>query len=195
MGNVLLDFDFKPALLKLSRHSGVPVQTIADYYNQSGLEVLFDGGKITNRQFYSQARRALNLSLSYEQFAAIWNGIFKPDQKIGRLVQKLSRTHRLVLLSNTNSMHARYIEKRYPGLMGLFDKRLYSFREKRRKPDAGLYRTALRACKAPANQVFYIDDRADFTGAAEELGIHTFTYRKNFSELVGKIQQLGALSS
>jgi putative hydrolase of the HAD superfamily len=193
MGNVLLDFDFEPAFRTLAKAGGKTPEQVRDYFIQSGLEVLFDGGQITSRRFYSEVCKALDLALSYERFERIWNHIFTPDRRMASLVRKLGKKHRLVLLSNTNAMHARHAERRYKSILGLFDRRLYSFREKRRKPDAGLYRLAVRACKAKAGEVFYIDDRADLTEAAAELGLRTFTYRKNFAELERELVRLGAL--
>lgn len=194
LGNVLLDFDFEPAFRKLARVNGTSEQQIRDYFVQSGLEVLFDGGKISARRFHGEVCRALRLPLSYERFASIWNAIFTPDRPMVRLARRLGRTHRMVLLSNTNAMHAQHVERRYPSILGIFDRRLYSFREKLRKPDAGLYRRALRACGAKRpDQVFYIDDRSDLTEAAAHLGLRTFTYRKNIDALTSELRRLGAL--
>lgn len=192
LGNVLLDFDFEPAFRSLAKLGKTPEQ-VRDYFIQSGLEVLFDGGKISSRQFFADVKKALDLPISYERFERIWNHIFTPDRRMAALARTLGKNFRLVLLSNTNAMHARYIERRYAGLLAPFDRRVYSFREKKRKPDAGLYRHAVRACRAKADEVFYIDDRADFTEAAAELGLRTFTYRKNFDELKRELVRLGAL--
>lgn len=193
LGNVLLDFDFDPAFRTLAKTGKTTPDQIRDYFVQSGLEVLFDGGQITPRQFYSETRRALKLAVSYERFTSIWNKIFTPDRKMVKLARTLGKKFRLVLLSNTNAMHAKHAETRYPAIMGTFDRRLYSFRERLRKPDHELYRRAVKACGVKPQEVFYIDDRADFTGAAAELGIRTFTYRKNFSELQKELSRLGIL--
>lgn len=194
MGNVLLDFDFDPAFRRLARVSGKTPQEIRDYFVQSGLEVLFDGGRITARQFHREVDRALELQLPYGRFEKIWNSIFTPDRRMGRLLARLSKRFRTALLSNTNAMHARYFERRYAALLKPLHRRLYSFREKMRKPDDRLYARAAKALGFRPRDIFYIDDRADFTEAAAELGFRTFTYRKNFGELERTLKRLGALA-
>ena len=62
--------------------------------------------------------------------------IFTPDKKMVGLLKKISKRFPTALLSNTNDMHTRYFEKRYAGILKPFDHRVYSFREKMRKPDA-----------------------------------------------------------
>ena len=193
MGNVLLDFDFEPAFRRLAHSNGTTPRQVRDYFVQSGLEVLFDGGQVTGRAFHRDVCRALDLPLSFGRFEKIWNGIFTPDRRMANLARRLGRRYRMALLSNTNAMHARHVERRYPEILGVFDHRLYSFREKMRKPDARLYRRAARTLKTEPGGIFYIDDRADLTEAAGELGFRTFTYRKNFSALERELKKVGAL--
>ena len=192
LGKVILHFDFTPAFRRLSKKTGLEPGKIGDFFNRSGLEVLYDGGKISSRQFHSQVKKGLGHDLDFDEFRAIWNRIFRPNREIVSLIRKLKPRTRLVLVSNTNPMHFEYILKRYP-VMGYFDKHVLSYKEKIRKPDERIYRTAMQACQARADEIFYIDDRDDLTEAARHLGFNTFTYKNNPDDLLQRIKQLEIL--
>lgn len=191
-GKVIYDFDFTPAFARLSRLTGSKPAEIDAFFRRSGLEVLYDGGKITSRRFHAEVKRGLGHELDFHEFKTIWNDIFRPNPPIHRLIRRVSKRYRTVLLSNTNAMHYEHLRTNY-GILRHFDRHVLSFRERLRKPDAKLYRIAARACRAKPAEIFYIDDRADLTEAAGELGFHTFTYRKNDRELLSRMKALNIL--
>jgi len=190
LGKVLVHFNFEPAFRRLSAASGLATKEIEDYFVSSGLEVLYDGGKISSAEFYDEIKTALGLKLPLVRFKKIWNEIFTPKKDMIGLVGKLSKNYRLVLISNTNAMHYEYIRRKYP-VIGKFDRLILSFKEKVRKPDERIYRMAAAACKAKPSEIYYIDDRADLTGPARELGFHAFTYQNNFEELLSDMRAKG----
>ena len=192
LGKVILDFNFEPAFQKLSKFTPLTVKEIEAYFWRSGLEVLYDGGKISSVKFHREVRRALKHSLSYSQFKKIWNEIFVPNKETCSLIRRLSTRYRLVLISNTNAMHYEYVRKKY-GILKHFDCVILSFKEKTRKPDEAIYKTAARACKARPEEIFYIDDRKDLTDAAKDLGFHVFTFKNNSGELTRKMKALKIL--
>ncbi len=190
LGKVLVHFNFDPAFKRLSASCGLPVKEIEDYFVSSGLEVLYDGGKISSRVFYAEIKKALGLKTDFDGFKKIWNEIFTPKKDMIALVGRLSKNYRLVLISNTNAMHFEYIQNKYP-VLEKFDRLILSYKEKIRKPDERIYRLAARACRAHPSEIYYIDDRADLTGAAHELGFSAFTYRDNHAELLADMQKKG----
>ena len=189
-GKVLADFNFDPAFKKLSKNIRKDASHIEDFFRRSGLEVLYDGGKITSAQFYRAVKKGLGHSLSFKEFEAIWNNIFKEDRRMTALLGRLKKKrYRLVLISNTNAMHFEHLRGRY-AFLDHFDKHILSFKEKTRKPDERIYRKAAKACGAHPHEIFYIDDREDLTEAAKELGFHTFTFKKNHKALLQKMREL-----
>ena len=192
LGKVIVHFNFDPAFKKLSRASSLSPKDIEDYFIASGLEVLYDGGKISSAEFYRQVKKATGLRLDYAAFKKVWNGIFTPNQPIVRLIRRLSPRYRLVLISNTNAMHYAYIRQKY-SILDQFDQLILSYKEKIRKPDERIYRKAEKACRARAAEILYIDDRADLTEAADSLGFNTFTYKNNPEALIQTMKKLGIL--
>lgn len=192
LGKVILHFDFTPAFKRLSALTGLSREQIEGFFKSSGLEVLYDGGKITSRRFHSQIKKGLGHDLNFEEFKGIWNRIFKPNLEIVSLIRELKPRYRLILVSNTNQMHFEYILKRYP-IVKYFDEHILSYKEKVRKPDERIYRTAMRACRAKAHEILYIDDREDLTAAAKDIGFCTFTYKNNPGKLIQRMRQLEIL--
>ncbi len=192
LGKVLLFFNFDPAFKRLAKHAGVTAKDIENYFIQSGIEVLYDGGKITSYRFYSKIKKALGLRLTFRQFERIWNDIFTPNRPMIRLLEKLSGRYRTVLISNTNAMHYTHVKKKY-AFMKNFDRHILSYQERSRKPDDRIYNIASKACRAKPHEIFYIDDRHDLTDAARELGFNVFTYRNNHDQLLKMIQEMKIL--
>ena len=88
-------------------------------------------------------------------------------------IARRTRT-RLALLSNAPEPLANDIEHSH--WVRHFDHRFYSCRLRRLKPEPGAFTDALRIMDAAPEQVLFIDDRAENTAAAAELGISTITF-------------------
>jgi glucose-1-phosphatase len=190
LGKVIVDFNFEPAFRRLSKASVFRPEEIRDYFLSSGLEVVYDGGKISSKVFYLKVKNALKHQLTYAQFKKVWNEVFKPNRPVVSLIRRLRARYRLVLISNTNAMHYEYIRSKY-NIFNSFHKLILSFKVKIRKPDAEIYKKAALACRAKPSEIFYIDDRSDLTEAASELGFNTFTFKKNPGALVAALKRHG----
>lgn len=191
LGRVLIDFDFEPAFRRLARHCPCTPRQIENYFLESGLEVLYDGGKISTAAFCRQVRRALGHRLDHGSFRRIWNDIFTPKPAMIRLALRLKKAgYRLALVSNTNAMHYAHLLRRYPFLRR-FDARVPSFRVRVRKPDPRIYRRALALCRVRPEEVFYIDDRRDLTEAASSLGIRSHAFDGDRRRLERELRRCG----
>jgi putative hydrolase of the HAD superfamily len=81
---------------------------------------------------------------------------------------------RLALLSNAPEPLAEAIEHSH--WVRHFDHRFYSCRLRQLKPELGAFTEALRIMDAEPEHVLFIDDRAENTAAAADLGIPTITF-------------------
>ncbi len=192
LGKVLIHFDFEPAFKRLAKYCDKSPAQIRDFFSNSELEVLYDGGKISSHKFYREVKLKLGLSISYAQFRRHWNAIFRPVPGMAALVHRVGLKKRLVLVSNTNAMHFAHLKKSYP-VLKKFHVHILSYKERVRKPDERIYRTALKACRAKAHEVVYIDDREDLTSAAKELGFHVHTFKNDRPQLEKLLKKHGVL--
>ena len=179
LGNVLIDFDHMIAAKKISRFTKETPQKIFNLFFDSELTALFEEGKIAPHNFFTEVKKILNLELDYAEFLPIWNEIFflsEKNQAVYNLAKILRERYKIALLSNINILHFNYIKKNF-SVFDIFHNIITSFESKMRKPNPLIYRKTLDLLGAGPQNVFYIDDRAEFIGEARNLGIRGFIFR------------------
>jgi putative hydrolase of the HAD superfamily len=135
-------------------------------------------GRITPRDWHLHLSKRLGGSLSFEQFTDAWNRAIDPVPILeSSLFEKLSKRYRLALLSNTDPIHVAHLESAYE-FVHHFPKpaRIYSCVVGFSKPDPLIYREALRATRARAEEAVYIDDILSYVEAAQRLGMAGITF-------------------
>jgi putative hydrolase of the HAD superfamily len=180
LGNVLIDFDHTIAAKKISRFADKSLQEIFALFFDSGLTGLFEEGKISSREFFSQVKEMINLKLDYEAFLPIWNDIFfltPKNHSVYNLANSLKGQCKIALLSNINVLHLDYLRKNFP-VFDVFDHVLASCDLGLRKPDPLIYKKTLEVIGvSSAPCVFYTDDRPELVNKAQELGIKSFVFQ------------------
>lgn len=178
LGNVLVDFDHRPAAKKIALYTNKTPQQIYDIFFDSAVTGLFEEGKISPADFFREVKKILSLNLEFEEFLPIWNGIFFLSEKnrlVYQLAQCLKGRYKLALLSNINILHFEYLKKEFP-VFGLFDHIFASYALKLRKPQKEIYQQVLRALGSLPQETFYTDDRPELIAGANALGIRGFVF-------------------
>jgi len=171
LGNVIVPIDFSRCHAAFSEVSSLPPQEIPGRLRPTGLGERFETGRITPEEFASEVCGVLDMRVSPAQFWEIWSTIFLPQTLIPEsLIEGLRRRQRLLLLSNTNAVHFRMAQERYP-LLRHFDHFVLSYEVGAMKPSPAIYREAIaRACCRP-EECFFADDMGKFVEAARQEGI------------------------
>lgn len=148
-------------------------------------------GRMSPQAWHLHLTKRLGSSLRFEQFTEVWNRALDPTpiQDIA-LFEKLAKSYRLGLLSNTDPIHVAHMEPLYdffrffPG-----PTRIYSCAVGARKPDPLMYQRALRACKVRATEALYIDDVLAYVEAAQRLGMAGIQYQSHeqFASDLGRL--------
>jgi glucose-1-phosphatase len=149
-------------------------------------------GRMTPRDWHSHLSKRLGGSLSFEQFTDAWNRAIHPLPILENSVfERLSKRYRLALVSNTDPIHVAHLESGFDFIRN-FPKpaRIYSCVVGASKPDPLIYREALRATKARAEEAIYIDDIPSYVEAAQRLGMAGITFRSP-EQLDGDLRALG----
>ncbi len=149
-------------------------------------------GRISPRDWHLHLGKRFNLSLTFDQFTAVWNSALDPRPiHDNSLFAELSRNYRLGLLSNTDPIHVAKLESTYE-FFDYFPKtvRTYSCTVGVSKPQALIYQHALRACKVHAEEGVYIDDIPAYVEAARRLGL-TGVHYQSPSQLCTELVQRG----
>jgi len=70
-------------------------------------------GEISQETFLRKSIQVLDFRGGTDEFAAIWNGIFSPNEEMEKFVVRLKDSLPLYLLSNTSELHLTYLKERF----------------------------------------------------------------------------------
>ena len=181
IGNVLLSFDFEPALNSLMGN-----KPAANAYEQLIMKKDdFESGNMSVDDYVDLARNLLDFHGSDEHFFTTWNSIFTEISENFELARSLKKEgHRLILFSNTSPIHARYCMETYH-LMEIFDEAVLSYEMNAIKPNDDFFTRAFEKYNIVPDQTIYIDDLPENIAAGRRFGLKSFCYDYNkHSELL-----------
>jgi len=171
IGRVLIRVDVHRAMAGLAPDLKLAPQELWSSIENDSRWADWQEGRMSPQDWHLHLSKRLGGSLTFEQFKQVWNSALAPEPiQSESFLEKLSKNYRLALLSNTDSIHMSDAEARFP-FFRFFPIRIYSFRVGSSKPNPLIYREALRACKARAEEAIYIDDIPAYADAAQRLGM------------------------
>ncbi len=131
--------------------------------------------KISIDELMNRISRELNLNKDH--LLKIWTSKYK-KRKINKnminLVKNLKKRYKVIVLSNTNELHAKINYER--GLYSIFDKVFLSNELKMAKPDKKIFQYVLKSLKLKPEECVFIDDKEDNVNVANELGINGIVF-------------------
>jgi putative hydrolase of the HAD superfamily len=192
IGRVLIRVDVHRAMTGLASDLPLTPQEVWAAIENDPRWSDWQEGRISPPDWHLHLSKRLGGSLTFEQFKQVWNRalVLEPIQP-EPFLEKLSKSYRLALLSNTDPIHMSDAEARFP-FFRFFPIRIYSFRAGASKPNPLIYREALRACKVRAEEAIYIDDVPAYADAAQRLGMTGLVFRSH-QELQANLRDLGVI--
>lgn len=183
-GGVILNIDYK---LTEAAFAGLGLSDFEDMYSQASQNKLFDTfekGLITPAQFRTEIRKYIG-SASDEQIDKAWNSMLLdlPEERI-KLLDRLKKTHRIFLLSNTNEIHftafTAYMKDKFRRdvFSDVFEKAYVSHKVHMRKPDTEIFEFVLAENKLNREETLFIDDSIQHIEAAKRSGIRAHFLKK-----------------
>ena len=156
--------------------------------DDAGLFRLYETGQITSEQFREGIRMHTGKDISDEKIDRAWTSMLLeiPENNIS-LIEKLSESYRIYLLSNTNDIHIEHMLAHSGSLRGFgslvnhFDKLYYSHMVKMRKPDAEIYRHVIEDAGINPQKSLFIDDSPANIEGATAAGFLTYHHPANSS--------------
>ena len=173
LGNVIVGLDFDRGYRAAAVHSPFSVAEIPSRIRAAALSDPYERGEISNEEFHRRFCAALQMDgVSFAEFGSLWGDMFQPAPLLSeRLLEGLSARCRLLLLSNTNDLHFRWIQKHYYPLLRHFHECVLSYRVGAMKPAPEIYQEAIRLAGCAAEECFFTDDYAANVEGARRLGI------------------------
>jgi glucose-1-phosphatase len=190
IGRVLIRVDVGRAMQGLAAGSAMSAAELWSAIEKDPRWHDWQEGRMAPRDWYLHLSRRLKVGLSFEQFVEVWNRALDPTPiHDDSLFERLSKGHRLALLSNTDPIHVAYMESAY-SFFKYFPARIYSCTVGVSKPNPLIYREALKAVKAKAEEALYIDDVAAYVEAAQRLGLDGIQFQSP-KQLASELQSRG----
>lgn len=183
-GGVILDID-----PERTRKSFITLigEELVDKLYESTLLHEFEKGLLTASKLRSSVEELAFSSINEKAFNRAWNAMlvdYKP-KRIER-IQWLSKTHKLIMLSNTNELHYAFFSQKLINEYGvsfsdLFQKVYLSHEMGLLKPDLEIYKRVLVEQNLNPERTLFIEDTKENAIAANKLGIETLVIPRNGS--------------
>jgi len=176
LGGVIINLDTNATYRAFLRHN--PKITPEILHHE--IPVRYEMGLISDAQFRDEVRGLISPRLTDEEIDEAWNAMILdlPAWRVD-LLKGLRNSHQLFLLSNTNSIHLRRVEKeviphQLNSIEDLFDRAYYSHKMNKRKPNADIYEQVISENALKPEKTLFIDDNPDNITGARETGLHAF---------------------
>lgn len=177
LGNVLIPFDYNIMINRLELVEEGLGKKFMEYYKENySLHRSFERGEISSEEFIKTMLHPCNGSIDNETFCRYYSEIFRVNEDVAALLPELKKKYKVVLLSNTNSIHREYGYKQYE-FFRHFDKLILSHIVGAVKPEPEIYKAVEEFTKMPPEEHIFIDDVAEYVEGARKMGWDAVQFR------------------
>ncbi len=142
-------------------------KSFAKYFDaefNDDLFLRFEKGQVRDEEIYARLRSEIGKPVPKEKLKHALCAMLLDTPAIRlKILKKLNKKFRLILLSNTNTIHSNYynnylLQKHKVDFRGLFNKVYYSHELGMRKPDLEIYEYVLTDASLEGRETLFIDD-------------------------------------
>ena len=171
LGGVLLEIDFNRAIAAWSPYSALPADVLRKRFRHDLQYERHERGEITATEYFAYLATTLQLTASFEQIEQGWNSIYIGEiLQTRELVESMRRVLPCYAFTNTNASHMATWTKRFPGVVGAFDRIFASHQLGLRKPERAAFERVCALTGTSAASILFFDDLAENVRAAEDAG-------------------------
>jgi HAD superfamily hydrolase (TIGR01509 family) len=187
LGNVLVPFDYNIAYNRLENIERGLGQRFLDQYKENyDFHRSFERGEVSEEEFLTKLAGFINNKVDKETLISIYSKIFTVNEDVVSLLPELKKKYKLVLLSNTNSIHQKYGWNEYSFLKN-FNKLFLSHEVGSVKPEEKIYSAVEAFTKLPPEEHIFIDDIYEYAAAAKKRGWDAIQF-KSYNQLVDELR-------
>jgi HAD superfamily hydrolase (TIGR01509 family) len=181
LGGVIIDLEERDSYDSLSKIVGLSLSEIQSMVSQSVIFNQHQKGLISNDVFRKGINDLFQCNLSDHQIDIAWNAMLKkiPIERLDLLLA-LRKNYKVLVLSNTNSIHIRRFNEILMSVSGkksldyFADYVFFSHELNMRKPDMEIYEEVLKRSNSEASESIFMDDKLENLKSAASIGISTF---------------------
>lgn len=178
LGNVIIDIDYSHTFRLLKELLDPDLHFKVDKFYLTDFHKAYEKGLINSDQFRVEVNTYFEQDWSPEKVDEVWNSLLGkiPSYRMD-LLKKLSQSHRIGILSNTNEIHIEAVNKLLQQDFGMdsfweiSDYVYYSHEMGLAKPSEEIYEEMLRRLQTTADRVVFFDDLAANVAGAKKVGI------------------------
>jgi FMN phosphatase YigB (HAD superfamily) len=190
IGRVIVRVNLARSLDTLTGHRSFSHEQALRELQADPLWLDWQEGRIAPQDWHKHICEKFHLSIAFDDFCSIWNSVLDPVPILPELLfERLAKSCRLALLSNTDAIHVAHMEATFP-FVRHFPVRVYSCHVGASKPAPLIYHHALREIDALPEETMFIDDVRENAVAAASLGINAFHFT-SAEELFAEFSRLG----
>lgn len=181
LGKVIINLDLQATYRAFAQLSGKSLEEIGALVADQDFFETYEAGEIDDPTFRANIRQSLDILNEDEEIDAAWNAMLKdiPPARL-QLIDQMSSRFRIFMMSNTNEIHFRQIQRIAAHASG--GKELRNYFEQMYlsqeigvcKPDAGAWQVILDDHQLDPATTLFIDDKAENIEGAAKLGLQTF---------------------
>ena len=198
LGGVLIDVDYRASAQAFAALGFSDFDALYSKAKQDHLFDTFETGELSAAQFRDRIRTLLNAPITDAQVDACWNAMIGtiPEERI-QLVRRLKERYRVLLFSNTNTIHVPAFEAIVARTNGidrfkeLFHGAYYSCAIGLRKPDAAAFRHVLALHVAEPSRTLFIDDSEQHVVGARHAGLRAEHLDLEKEDILAMCHRLG----
>ena len=177
LGGVIVNLDLELTIMAFKQMGIKRPERFISPGLHSDIFLKLELGEITEEEFYSGIRELAGVNIPDKAIRDAWCALLTdlPKERV-RLIEKLKNNHRVILLSNTNSIHLSYFDGMadgYNSLSELFDKVYYSFKLHDHKPNLSVFKKIIALEKLVPGETLFVDDAQKNILSAKESGMQT----------------------
>lgn len=178
LGNTIIPFDFHRAYQLMEQRTGLSTEVLRERIRETGLVPKFESGHVETPAFVEQLTTAVGAPMTVDEFLPIWGSIFESETLVPDSLPAALRAngYRLLVLSNTNDLHMRFIRPRY-SILRHFHHLVLSHEVKAQKPSPEIYQAAIDHAGCAPEECLFIDDVPAYVEGARAMGINAVQFR------------------
>ncbi len=147
-----------------------------------------DLGEIDVYEYIENVCNELDIKKDY--YSKLWfsSKFSKMNKQLIKIIEKLREKYKIFLLSNNNE-HTKDSVKSLHKIDHLFDRILFSYEVRIKKPDPMIFKELLKGTSLKTSECLMVDDRADVVEQAKKLGMKGIVFKDN-KDLIKEMKNL-----
>ena len=175
-GNVIGMFSHLKAAAQMAQHCNKNIETIRTVLFEETTENELEKGNISPEQYRKIIRDSLHINCPDQEFDHAFSDMFTANDAVCNIIPHLAKSHRLVLLSNTNWFHAKRFLTQFNHVLSHFDSLILSHEVRCRKPARKIYDVLNEKTNTKPADCLFVDDLHANIQTAKDCGWDGIVY-------------------